>query len=62
MSKACATAEILLATQVDNVLRRNRAVQRRPVDRSPETQRMARLLCDQLEALVCAEFQPEPAL
>jgi hypothetical protein len=59
MSKACATAEVLLTTQIDRVLRRNRAVQRRPVDRSPETQRMSRLLCDQLEALVCGELQSE---
>jgi hypothetical protein len=59
MSNACATAEVLLTTQIDKVLRRSRAVQRRPVDRSPETQRMSSLICDQLEALVCAELQPE---
>ena len=59
MSKACATAEVLLTTQINRVLRRNRAVQRRPVDRSPETQRMSRLLCDQLDALVCGELQSD---
>jgi hypothetical protein len=56
MSKATATAEILLTTQIDHVLRRNRAFQGRPAERSPEMQRVSRLLCDQLESLVCGEW------
>ena len=59
MSRSCAAADVLLSTQIDKVLRRSRAVQRRPVDRSSETQRISILLCDQLDALVCAELQPE---
>ena len=59
MSKACLTAEVLLTTQIDKALRRKRAVQRRPVDRSPEAQRVARLPCDQLDALFYAELPPE---
>jgi hypothetical protein len=61
MSKSCMTAEILLTTQIDHVLRRSRALQRRPAYGSPETQRMSRLLCDQLDALVHADFQPNRA-
>jgi hypothetical protein len=60
MPKACA-AEIHLTTQIDQVLRRNRAVQRRPADRSPEMQRVATLLCDELDALVCGEWRPQNA-
>ncbi|MEX2302320.1 MAG: hypothetical protein WD733_15370 [Bryobacterales bacterium] len=56
MSKSTASAEILLTTQIDHVLRRNRAVQRRPAERSPEMQRASSLLCDQLESLVCGEW------
>jgi hypothetical protein len=55
MSKTCVAAELLLNTQIDNVLRRSRAVQRRPADRSPEAQRISRLLCEQLDALVGTE-------
>jgi hypothetical protein len=61
MSNTCVAAEILLTTQIDKVLRRSRALQRRPQYRSAEAQRMARLLCDELDALVCAEFQPDRA-
>jgi hypothetical protein len=59
MPKAFASADVLLTAQVDKVLRRNRAVQRRPVDCSPEAQRISRLLCDELDALVCGDLQPE---
>jgi hypothetical protein len=55
MPKACA-AEIQLTNQIDHVLGRNRAVQRRPADRSPEMQRASRVLCDQLDALVCSDW------
>ncbi len=58
MPKACA-AEIHLTTQIDHVLRRNRAFQRRPTDRSPEMQRVSSLLCDELDALVCSEWRPK---
>ena len=56
MPKATATAEVLLTAQIDQVLRRNRAVQCRPAERSPEMQRVSSLLCDQLESLVCGEW------
>ena len=56
MSGSCVAADVLLATQIDKVLRRSRAVQRRSADRSPETQRVSSLLCDQLDALIRAEF------
>jgi hypothetical protein len=34
-------------------------VQRRPVDRSPEAQRISSLLCDQLDALICGELRSD---
>jgi hypothetical protein len=56
MSKSTASAEILLTAQIDHVLGRNRAVQRRTAERSPEMQRVSSLLCDQLESLVGGEW------
>lgn len=60
MPKACA-AEIHLTNQIDQVLRRNRAVQRRSADRSPEMQRASNVLCDRLDALVGSEWLPQNA-
>ncbi len=59
MSNTCVAAEILLTTQIDKVLRRSRALQRRPQYRGAEAQRMSRLLCDELDALICGDFQPD---